>query len=232
MVKLRAASAADAAAVAAVQRASWFAAYAGIIEEPVIDRVTAPDGGARVRQTFRTRPWQRMIVADDPVRGVVGFASFGPERDVVGRPWPYPVTEAGAAGEIAELYALYVHPDWWSTGTGRALTTRVLDRVRRGGYRVVTLWVLEANARARRFYERAGFAADGAVNTLHDLGGVAEIRYRRQLRLFPLISGYFRTPAPAEADPAVPLAPSWWREYTADFSRGMVASTRPVRRAA
>ena len=60
---IRAGSAADAAQIAAVQRDSWFGAYAGIIADETIDRVTALDGGARVRQSFRTRPWQRMIVA-------------------------------------------------------------------------------------------------------------------------------------------------------------------------
>ena len=44
--------------------------------------------------------------------------------------------------------------------------------------------MLEANARARRFYERAGFAPDGARHVLDDLDGVTEIRYRRALGAF------------------------------------------------
>ena len=96
-------------------------------------------------------------------------------------PWPYPLTSAGSGGEVAELYALYVHPAWWSTGTGRALMDQVLAKVCAAGYACITLWVLEANARARRFYQRAGFAPDGARHVLDDLGGVAEIRYRRAL---------------------------------------------------
>ena len=62
---IRAGSVADAAQIAAVQREGWFAAYEGIIPAEIIDRVTTPDHGARVRQTFRTRPWQRMLVAAD-----------------------------------------------------------------------------------------------------------------------------------------------------------------------
>jgi GNAT superfamily N-acetyltransferase len=167
-----------------------------------------PDDGARVRQTFRTRPWQRMIVAvaetprclEVPQRpqapevsqvsevsevsagpGVVGYASFGPEVDVLGASWPHPVTRAGAEGRVAELYALYVHPAWWSTGTGRALMDRVLARTSGAGYPDITLWVLKGNVRARRFYERAGFSPDGASNVLDRLGGVMEVRYRRTL---------------------------------------------------
>ena len=177
MVVIRSASAADAAQIAAVMRDSWFAAYDGIIAPAIIDRATAPDGGARIRQSFRIRPWQRMIAAVARRRApqaqprIVGYASFGPERDVLDMPWPYPLTPAGSAGEVAELYALYVHPAWWSTGTGRALMDQVLAKVRAAGYACITLWVLEANARARRFYQRAGFAPDGARHVLDDLGG-------------------------------------------------------------
>ena len=179
MVVIRSASAADAAQIAAVMRDSWLAAYDGIIASALLDQATAPDGGARIRQSFRLRPWQKMIAAVDD--GIVGYASFGPERDVLDTPWPYPLTPAGSDGQVAELYALYVHPVWWSTGTGRALMDHVLAKARTAGYARITLWVLEANARARHFYQRAGFAPDGARHVLDDLGGVTEIRYRRAL---------------------------------------------------
>jgi len=181
VVVIRSASVADAAQIAVVMRDSWFAAYDGIIASVLIDQATAPDGGARIRQSFRTRPWQRMIAAVAPV-GIIGYASFGPERDVLGTPWPHPLTRAGSDGRAAELYALYVHPAWWSTGTGWALMDQVLAKACVAGYACITLWVLEANARARRFYQRAGFAPDGARHVLDDLGGVTEIRYRRMLR--------------------------------------------------
>src|SRR6516225_2833067 len=110
MVVIRPASTADAPQIAAVMRDSWFAAYEGIIAHQVIDRVTTPDGGARVRQSFRTRPWQRMIAAvarhprpaagAEAAPGIVGYASFGPERDVLGASWPYPRTADGAEGQV------------------------------------------------------------------------------------------------------------------------------------
>jgi GNAT superfamily N-acetyltransferase len=178
VVVIRAAAFADAAEIAAVQRAGWLAAYSDIISAETIDRVTAPDDGARIRQTFQTRPWQRMIVGLDQDSGrVVGYASYGPEVEVLGMLWPHPMSSAGAAGEVAELYALYVHPDWWSTGVGAALMSEVLAHTTK--YPVTVLWVLEKNGRARAFYERFGFSADGAVHVLDALGGVPEIRYRR-----------------------------------------------------
>ena len=191
VVVIRAGSAADAAQIAVVQREGWFAAYEGIIPAAIINRVTTPDHGARVRQTFRTRPWQRMLVAvasdqegqagEQAASGIVGYASFGPETDVLSAPWPHPLSTDGEDGSVAELYALYVRPAWWSTGIGRVLMERVLARTSGAGYLSITLWVLRDNLRARRFYERAGFAPDGATNVLHRLGDVTELRYRRAL---------------------------------------------------
>ena len=72
---------------------------------------------------------------------IVGFASVGPSRDERG---------------IGELYAIYVEPDQWSTGAGRALIERAEERLRHA-YGEATLWVLEDNPRARAFYERGGW---------------------------------------------------------------------------
>ena len=197
MVVIRSASAADAAQISAVMQASWRAAYEGIIASEIIGRITASDGGARVRQSFRTRPWQKTLVAvapapepearrkQDAADGIVGYAFFGPEQDVLGAHWPHPLSPEGQEGQVGELYALYVHPDWWSTGTGRALMDRVLGTASAAGYLSVRLWVLRDNSRARRFYERAGFAPDGASHTLDGLGGVTEIRYWRALPAGP-----------------------------------------------
>jgi RimJ/RimL family protein N-acetyltransferase len=74
-----------------------------------------------------------------------------------------------------------VTPAHWSTGAGRALTDAALDGLRVAGYRRVVLWTLTENARARRFYAKAGFAPDGATNVLAGLGNVEELRYARDI---------------------------------------------------
>jgi GNAT superfamily N-acetyltransferase len=68
----------------------------------------------------------------------------------------------GVAGARAEwLDGLYVLPEWWSRGVGRALHDHVLDRLRADGSTQCHLWALEHNDRARRFYERLGWREDG-----------------------------------------------------------------------
>jgi GNAT superfamily N-acetyltransferase len=194
VIVVREEATADIPAVEKVRRASWRAAYAGLIEARHIERATA-----RPIRLSRPDPDRRTLVAvtrEHPV--VVGYASFGPERSLLsahahpaaagpatGEEGPLfraaPLTEAGRAGETGEVYALYVSPDWWSTGTGRSLMAAALTALSEAGYRRAVLWVLAGNDRARRFYERAGFTADGAENVLTGLGGVLEVRYARAL---------------------------------------------------
>ncbi len=210
MVHIRPASTADAEAVALVRRETWLVAYAGIIKSEIIDRATRPFDGTPQRAAFASRPWQRMLVAEAqrpgdgarraegeraaqgerpagsaaavaPVTQVVGYASYGPERDQNGAIGQAPLDSGSPQKCVAELYALYVAPAWWSTGTGRALMDRVLAEVRAEGYPRIVLWVLEENARARRFYERAGFRPSGASQVLHGLGGVTEVCYEQAL---------------------------------------------------
>jgi RimJ/RimL family protein N-acetyltransferase len=52
-----------------------------------------------------------------------------------------------------------------------------LGALRKEGFRRVTLWVLEGNARARRFYEAAGLVPDGARQLLEMGTPVPEVRY-------------------------------------------------------
>lgn len=194
MILVREGMAADIPAVEEVRRASWRAAYAGLIEARHIERATARP--SRLSQPDPSRRTLVAVTCEPPV--VIGYASYGPERSLLsvhahpvhagsasgdGGPPPdmAPHTEAGLTGEAGEVYALYVAPEWWSTGAGRSLMTAALAALSQGGYQRAVLWVLAGNARARRFYEHAGFTADGAENALAGLGGVLEVRYAREL---------------------------------------------------
>jgi len=187
MIEIRPGSPGDAPEIARVRRDSWHAAYEGIIAAPIIDRATALGAAAA-----HPPPYRRTVVAEGGEHpAVIGYASFGPERRVASAFTPAgspggadpgnPLTADGQARLVGELYALYVTPSWWSTGTGRALMDHVLTALMGEGYPRVVLWVLDDNARARRFYERAGFTADGGTNVITGLGDLLELRYTRDL---------------------------------------------------
>jgi GNAT superfamily N-acetyltransferase len=177
---------ADAPGIALVHVRSWQASYPGIVPQPILDRMSVERRAAFWRETITrsldegTDAGERVWVAerpagdrarerggDDAAPGIVGFASIGPARDDDLPP---------GAGE---LFAIYLQQAAWSTGIGRRLFAAAVDdmAVR---HEPLVLWVLTDNVRARRFYEAAGWRADGTVRVL-DFDGtpIEEIRYRR-----------------------------------------------------
>lgn len=59
------------------------------------------------------------------------------------------------------------------------LHDNVIEAMRTDGWVRLKLWVLADNARAMRFYERQGWSADGASETLMIPGAPIEVRYER-----------------------------------------------------
>jgi GNAT superfamily N-acetyltransferase len=64
------------------------------------------------------------------------------------------------------LQGLYVVPERWGSGLGGELHDRALELVRDLGSSSCRLWVLEDNARARRFYERRGWQENGMTRVV------------------------------------------------------------------
>jgi GNAT superfamily N-acetyltransferase len=62
-----------------------------------------------------------------------------------------------------EIDLLYTHPRAWGSGAGRALLAAGEAALRDAGCAEATLWTEERNERPRRFYEAAGWRADGEV---------------------------------------------------------------------
>ncbi|HEY6962638.1 MAG TPA: GNAT family N-acetyltransferase [Gaiellaceae bacterium] len=164
-MRIRLAQPDDADAVETIRVQGWRTAYRHVF--PPADLDALPVDASRWRSRFdRPPPGWTTFVAESEGR-VVGFASVGPSRDEEG---------------VGELYAIYVDPEAWSTGAGRALIERSEEQLR-ADFDVAYLWVLEDNPRARTFYERAGWAADGARKAEERFGVRApEVRYRKELR--------------------------------------------------
>ncbi|MGL3807842.1 N-acetyltransferase family protein [Paeniglutamicibacter sp. R2-26] len=103
-------------------------------------------------------------IATDGQSNIVGVAGGGPAAD-----------DDADTGVGIELQLLYVLGDHHGTGLGQ----RLLETVLTG--RDAVLWVLEGNARARAFYARHGFVADGRVEALaDDWEGLNEVRMVRR----------------------------------------------------
>jgi GNAT superfamily N-acetyltransferase len=161
-VHVRIASPDDSLAIERARVHGWRSAYRHVFPAAELDAM--PIDADRWRSRLHVPPpgWTTYVCEDDGA--VVGFASVGPSRDEDG---------------TGEVYAIYVEPDAWSTGAGRALMRAAEEQLTKE-YGAALLWVLEDNPRARRFYERAGWAPDGARKAEERYGVRApEVRYRK-----------------------------------------------------
>lgn len=158
----------DIDAVARIHVRSWQHAYRGMMPDAVLDALDESKRAARWRE-WLDKPDYSLQVAVQGGR-VVGFCSLIHSRD------------AGANDAVGEIAALYVDPASWRIGTGTALVAAAVEQAHTVGYRVLTLWVLTSNDRARRFYDRVGFAPDGESKVETRPGySLAELRYWRDL---------------------------------------------------
>jgi GNAT superfamily N-acetyltransferase len=168
-MNVRSATPEDAPAIARVHVASWQAGYRGILPDEVLDDLSVAERSERWHG-YLTDPDNdiRTLVACDGDE-VVGFVSLVAESrdDDVGQ-------------GTAEIAALYVDPERWRRGTGRALMDAALEALRRTGATEAALWVLEGNDRGRAFYAAYGLTPDGARQA-SDVGA-PEIRLRCALR--------------------------------------------------
>ena len=78
------------------------------------------------------------------------------------------------------LRNLFVLPPEWGRGAGAALHDEALALLRRHGA-IAQLWVLEANGRARRFYEARGWRDDGGRSRSTFPPHPLELRYALRL---------------------------------------------------
>lgn len=165
-VKIRRITEDDLAAVAAVQVASALVGFAHIFPA---------DAPKPTVETMETDWRDRLFGAD--ATGEVGFVATVDGR-VVGAAIAGVAAADPTQGEFARLY---VHPDHWAGGVGRQLYDAALAHLAAEGFDRVRLKVLEANVRAREWYERLGWQPTGERDLMYERYGIVEVGYAREL---------------------------------------------------
>ena len=162
-VDVRTATAEDLAAVEAVARDAWYAAYGGFLEPQSVEAGLAQAYDEDVLATAVEHDAIEFLVAE--LDGEVdGFASAE-------RTW---------ADEV-ELHTLYVHPDRWGEGVGSALLDEVEAWATEKDVDRVVAAVFADNVVGRGFLEARGFE-QGMEGTGEVVGQLhAEYEYERPL---------------------------------------------------
>jgi ribosomal protein S18 acetylase RimI-like enzyme len=142
---IRAARVEDAKGIATVQMRTWQVAYADIFPA---------DKLAGLNQELETRieRWGSIVsgaerlavtyVAEQDGQ-VIGFVNAGRQVKV-----DHP--------QDAELFAIYILPDFHGKGIGRKLVSAAAAELKTLGFTSLLLWVLADNQASRGFYERLG----------------------------------------------------------------------------
>jgi ribosomal protein S18 acetylase RimI-like enzyme len=169
-VVIRPATREDALAIATVHVDAWKAAYRGIIPDGFLDSLSIEQRSDAWRQIL-SEGSENVLVAQ-AADSIVGWISAAASRD----------PDAGPS--TGEIWAVYVAPAHWRSGTGRLLCQRVERRLVEQGLNEVTLWVLKDNRLAQQFYRSTGFIADPQCEKRIVRAGteLQEIRMRKRLR--------------------------------------------------
>lgn len=168
-ISIRQAGVADAAAIARIHVACWYETYSELLPAEMLADLSVGD---------RTARWRRIL--DDPAafdtlavfvaerdREMAGFASCGSQRNDT-------LKELGFAGEIT---ALYVLRRFQRCGMGIALMREQASTLLAARFDAASLWCLENNVDARRFYERIGGRIICERNEAHGCASLLKVAY-------------------------------------------------------
>ena len=167
----------DATAISRLHVEAWRWAYAEIMPPGHLASLDPKPRQAMWASRLATAEGRARVAVAHVGEELAGFVSWGRYRpDGHGDG-----TDLGDA--VGEVQAIYLGRRHQGRGIGRALLARAVDGLTAAGHGEAKLWVLEDNTLARRFYERQGWATDGA-RAVEDFAGrpLVELRYGRPLR--------------------------------------------------
>jgi len=145
---IRAAMGADAPAIAAVHVEAWRETYASLLPAHVLSSLSVDR---------RTEVWGRIISNPEAFESsavlvaerdgaVVGFGCCGLQR----------AESLNARGYDGEISSIYLLRSFQGVGLGLRLMSAMGEELRRRRLKAASLWVLRANQKACRFYEKLG----------------------------------------------------------------------------
>lgn len=173
--QVRAARLEDAESIARIHVAAWQRAYRGMMPDAFLDGLSLEQRLARWRVTLGAAPVlagapERVFVVVDPSDRARGWIAVGAFRDAP--------NDAG----VGELMAINLEPTAWGGGFAAPLLAAGERALVDLGYSSAVLWVVSANTRARKFYEKHGWAWDSVEKTDDSRGFLLhELRYAKRL---------------------------------------------------
>lgn len=154
--------------------AAWREAYRGIAADSHLEKFTIKSRTECFRKFLasdseKSSSGETRVVESDG--RIVGFLTLGGSRD-----------SDSKHGSTGEIWGIYLSPRYWRRGIGRYVCKQAENILASQGYTAATLWVIELNQRARRFYEAMGFESDDIRKEVHLGIPLKALRYRKELK--------------------------------------------------
>lgn len=165
---------ADAPDMANIHARSWEAAYKDIIPTEYI----------KGKNSARAARWERILSAENKTHYIILNDNTAVGMMTIGAPQYENVetkNDIGIDDSFWELHNIYLHPDYYHRGIGTTALDFAMNKAREAGKTNMLLWVFEENKNAVKFYEKCGFAADGASKVCNCDKEMNCIRMKRSL---------------------------------------------------
>ncbi|MBU5593510.1 GNAT family N-acetyltransferase [Clostridium sp. MSJ-4] len=163
MYEIRYANIDDAKILGEIHSQSWKLAYKGIVPDEILNNITT-EKRQKYFEKALTEGWEEdAIIFND--NKAVGLICIGKCRDT------------DKEGSYGEIWGIYLLPEYWNMGIGSELINWGISELKKRNCDKVTLWVLEDNLNARKFYEKFGFEHDGTINEITIGKKLNEYRY-------------------------------------------------------
>ena len=147
-LEIREATEADIPDIAKIHVAGWHGAYGGIVDQSYLDDFTVEMRIPKWKEHFYSGESNTLLAYIDGK--AVGFVDYGSLK-----------TPPAGMSKIrplysAEIYALYLEPEFYRQGIGTALMQKAMVNLQEQKHQSVCLWVLDKNKRGCTFYEATG----------------------------------------------------------------------------
>lgn len=159
MIEVRQARREDAPALGSIMSRSFRSAFSGFISRKTLDECAVEENCIALMAS---------LLDAGEMRFLLGFLD--------GKPCGELVWSDGGSEAAAEIQAIHSLPESWGSGLGAAMLDQVLGDMAEEGKQSVHLWAFKENKRARRFYEKHGFAITGEER-ISEFDSAVEVRY-------------------------------------------------------
>lgn len=147
-ITIRPATTDDIPTIAALHIEGWKGAYGGIVDQGYLDSLSVEK---------RIADWTGWMAAEESTVFLAYDGGTPAGFVVIGRTkTPPPGSSPIRPSHSGEIYALYLHPDYWRKGIGTLLIKHAARELKERKHSTICLWVLDANTRAKGFYEKMG----------------------------------------------------------------------------